>query len=281
MGKWDLISSASKSVIQNAPDLTTVKGWCLGSYGYGWAAVAKVDDVVRTKVIQSMQDEEARSEIGRIATNFAESAAVLACKEGLKTIPGQSLQLRILSHVVRTKVIQSMQDEEARSEIGRIATDFAKSAAVLAREEGLKTITGLSLQLHTLSHVVRMKVIQSMQDEEARSEIGRIATNFAKGTALLACEEGLKTIPGGMLLYKIVLQSLYNEKKYGGNEVETKALQAKISKMEEEITECKKLIEREKLHKPFADFKLEKISSSFESNVDEKPEDVIGDFMNF
>ncbi|KAF3946011.1 hypothetical protein CMV_027673 [Castanea mollissima] len=173
MGKWDLISSASKSVIQNAPDLTTVKGWCLSSYGYGWAAVAKVDDVVRTKVIQSMQDEE------------------------------------------------------------------------------------------------------------ARSEIGRIATNFAKGTAVLACEEGLKTIPGGMLLYKIVLQSLYNEKKYGGNEVETKALQAKISKMEEEITECKKLIEREKLHKPFADFKLEKISSSFESNVDEKPEDVIGDFMNF
>ncbi|XP_075669832.1 uncharacterized protein LOC142639557 [Castanea sativa] len=173
------------------------------------------------------------------------------------------------------------EDEEARSEIGRIATNFAKSAAVLAREEGLKTITGLSIQLHTLSHVVRMKVIQSMQDEETRSEIGRIATNFAKGTAVLACEEGLKTIPGGMLLYKIVLQSLYNEKKYGGNEVETKALQAKISKMEEEITECMKLIEREKLHKPFADFKLEKISSSFESNVDEKPEDVIGDFMNF
>ena len=61
--------------------------------------------------------------------------------------------------------------------------------------------------------------------------------------------------------------------------METKALQAKISKMEEEITECKKLIERAKIHKPFDDFKLENISSSFESNVDEKTEDVIGDFI--
>ncbi|KAK7841762.1 hypothetical protein CFP56_014891 [Quercus suber] len=96
-----------------------------------------------------------------------------------------------------------------------------------------------------------------MQDEEARSEIGRIATNFAKTAAVLACKEGLKTIP-----------------------VETKALQAKISEMEEEIIEYKKLIEQAKIHKPFADFKLEEISS-FESNVDEKPEDEIEDFMNF
>uniref|UniRef100_A0A7N2RFJ8 Uncharacterized protein n=1 Tax=Quercus lobata TaxID=97700 RepID=A0A7N2RFJ8_QUELO len=87
MGIWDYISSTSNSVIQNAPDLTTVKGWGSSSYGYGWAAVAKVDDVVRTKVIQPMQDEEARSNIGRIAINFAKSATVVACEEGLKTIP--------------------------------------------------------------------------------------------------------------------------------------------------------------------------------------------------
>ena len=74
------------------------------------------------------------------------------------------------------------------------------------------------------------------------------------------------------------MQSLHNEKKSGGNEVETKALQAKISKMEEEIIECKKLIKWAKIHKPFADFKLEK-SSSFEPNVDIKPEDAIRVFM--
>ena len=74
------------------------------------------------------------------------------------------------------------------------------------------------------------------------------------------------------------MQSLHNEKKSGGNEVETKALQAKISKMEEEITECKKLIGRAEIHKPFADFKPEK-SSSFEPNVDIKPEDAIRVFM--
>ena len=59
--------------------------------------------------------------------------------------------------------------------------------------------------------------------------------------------------------------------------METKALQAKISKMEEEITECKKLIGRAEMHKPFADFKLK--SSSFEPNVDIKPEDAIRVFL--
>lgn len=59
--------------------------------------------------------------------------------------------------------------------------------------------------------------------------------------------------------------------------METKALQAKISKMEEEIKECKKLIGRAEIYKSFADFKPEKISS-FESNVDIKP-DVIRVFM--
>ena len=74
------------------------------------------------------------------------------------------------------------------------------------------------------------------------------------------------------------MQSLHNEIKSGGNEVETKALQAKISKIEEEIKECKKLIGRAEIHKPFVDFKPEKISS-FKSNVDIKPEDVIRVFM--
>ena len=64
----------------------------------------------------------------------------------------------------------------------------------------------------------------------------------------------------------------------GGNEVETKALQAKISKMDEDFTEFKKLIKRAEIHKPFVDFKPEK-SSSFEPNVDIKPEDAIRVFM--
>ncbi|KAK7841765.1 hypothetical protein CFP56_014892 [Quercus suber] len=86
---WTLLYS----FIAPPAEAAFAEGLCLSSYGYGWAAVAKVDDVVRTKVIQSMQDEEARSEIGRIATNFAKSAAVLAREEGLKTITGLSLQL--------------------------------------------------------------------------------------------------------------------------------------------------------------------------------------------
>ncbi|XP_075668847.1 uncharacterized protein LOC142638676 [Castanea sativa] len=125
---------------------------------------------------------------------------------------------------------------------------------------------------------VRTKVIQPLQDEEVRSNIGRIATNFAVNATVVACEEGVKIIPGGTSFSKIVSNSLRNEKKSGGNEVEPKALQAKISKLEEEIKECKKLIEGAEIHKPFADFKPEKFSS-FESNVDRKPEDVIRVFM--
>ncbi|XP_075668684.1 uncharacterized protein LOC142638543 [Castanea sativa] len=101
MGIWDYISSTSNSVIQNAPDLTTVKGWGSSSYGYGWAAVAKVDGVVRMKVIQFMQDEEARSKIGRIATNSAKTATFLAFEEGLKTIPGGTFFYKIVSQALR------------------------------------------------------------------------------------------------------------------------------------------------------------------------------------
>ncbi|KAF3947129.1 hypothetical protein CMV_026697 [Castanea mollissima] len=88
----------------------------------------------------------------------------------------------------------------------------------------------------------------------------------------------MKESIGGTSFSKIVSNSLRNEKKSGGNEVEPKALQAKISKLEEEIKECKKLIEGAEIHKPFADFKPEKFSS-FESNVYRKPEDVIRVFM--
>ncbi|KAF3962265.1 hypothetical protein CMV_013208 [Castanea mollissima] len=95
MGIWDYISSTSSSVIQNTPDLTTVKGWGSSSYGYGCAAVAKVDDVVRMKVIQFTQDEEARSKIGRIATNSAKTATFLAFEEGLKTIPVEEGDLNL------------------------------------------------------------------------------------------------------------------------------------------------------------------------------------------
>ena len=54
-------------------------------------------------------------------------------------------------------------------------------------------------------------------------------------------------------------------------------MQAKIGKMEEDIKECKKVIERaEIIHKPFTNFKS-RDTSYFESNI--LPEDVIRVFM--
>nr|POE96067.1 bzip transcription factor 53 [Quercus suber] len=258
MGKWDLISSISKSVIQNAPDLTTVKGLCLSSYGYGWAAVAKVDDVVRTKVIQSMQDEEARSEIGRIATNFAKTAAVLACKEGLKTIPGGSLFYKI--------VLQSLHNEK-KSGGNEVETKALRAKISKMEEEitELKKLIGRA-DLH--------KPFADFKPEKSSSFEPNVDIKPEDAIRVFMMKESI----GGSLFYKIALQALHNEKKSGGNEVETKALQAKISKMDEDFTEFKKLIERAKIHKPFADFKPEK-SSSFEPNVDIKPEDAIKVFM--
>uniref|UniRef100_A0A2N9IBJ7 Uncharacterized protein n=1 Tax=Fagus sylvatica TaxID=28930 RepID=A0A2N9IBJ7_FAGSY len=111
-----------------------------------------------------------------------------------------------------------------------------------------------------------MKLNQSMPDEEARSKMSQFATDFAKNATVHACHEGLKIIPGGTSVYKIVSRSLHDGKKVESNEGEIKALQAKIGKMEEDIMECKKVIERaEIIHKPFADFKSQD-TSYFESN---------------
>ncbi|KAG6689404.1 hypothetical protein I3842_11G173300 [Carya illinoinensis] len=92
MGMWDYFYSTSDFLKRNAPDQTTVKGWCSSSYGIGSAAVNKIDKAVRIdaphKVKQCMTNEEARSRIGQAATYIAKEAAYYGFHEGLKTLPG-------------------------------------------------------------------------------------------------------------------------------------------------------------------------------------------------
>jgi hypothetical protein len=51
-----------------------------------------------------------------------------------------------------------------------------------------------------IDNAVRMKLYQSMPDEEARSKMSQFATDFAKNATVHACHEGLKIIPGLLLL---------------------------------------------------------------------------------
>ncbi|KAG7957378.1 hypothetical protein I3843_11G171400 [Carya illinoinensis] len=102
MGMWDYFYSTSDFLKRNAPDQTTVKGWCSSSYGIGSAAVNKIDKAVRIdaphKVKQCMTDEEARSRIGQAATYIAKEAAYYGFHEGLKTLPGGAPVSKFFKH---------------------------------------------------------------------------------------------------------------------------------------------------------------------------------------
>jgi hypothetical protein len=60
---------------------------CSSSYGFGLAAVTKINNA-RINGTQKLSEEEARSRIGQVAANFAKNAADYGCREGLKSIPG-------------------------------------------------------------------------------------------------------------------------------------------------------------------------------------------------
>ncbi|XP_062169959.1 uncharacterized protein LOC133875751 isoform X1 [Alnus glutinosa] len=110
---------------------------------------------------------------------------------------------------------------------------------------------------------------QYMSDEETRSRIRQFAVDLAKNAVFYGCREGLKSVPGGTLVYKAVLRSIRGEKKFDqGHELDMKALQAEVAELKETLKSAG-LVRAEK-HQPCADLK---------STVYKKPEDVIRVFM--
>jgi hypothetical protein len=92
--------SIGDSLKRNTPDLTAVKGWCSSSYGFGLAAVTKIDNVrinATQMLIQHMSDEETKSRMRLVAADLVKNAAVYGCQEGLKIIPGLLLVFHIPS----------------------------------------------------------------------------------------------------------------------------------------------------------------------------------------
>ncbi|KAK1584675.1 hypothetical protein Q3G72_035130 [Acer saccharum] len=91
MGIWDYTSSTTDSIKQNAPDLTSVKGFCWSSYDNSRAAVTIIHNAVRVNTVDKLYpclpDVETRWDI---ATNMAKKIATVAVREGAKWVPGGS-----------------------------------------------------------------------------------------------------------------------------------------------------------------------------------------------
>ncbi|KAE8125735.1 hypothetical protein FH972_020509 [Carpinus fangiana] len=58
-----------------------------------------------------------------------------------------------------------------------------------------------------------------------------VAADLVKNAAVYGCQEGLKIIPGGTLVYKTVSRSFGGEKKFESHGVDMKALQARVAKL--------------------------------------------------
>ncbi|BFG29314.1 hypothetical protein CerSpe_155880 [Prunus speciosa] len=125
----------------------------------------------------------------------------------------------------------------------------------------------------TVTHIdsaVRGNLNHYLQDEEARSKI----LQLGKSIVTHATIEGLKTIPG----YNIVNNSIKELKDSDNQEVDVKALQADVRRLDKELSKYRKFHEQVPIDMPSADLKSPN-TVNIHSAVNQKPEDVIRVFM--
>ncbi|XP_031266651.1 uncharacterized protein LOC116125058 [Pistacia vera] len=89
------------------------------------------------------------------------------------------------------------------------------------------------------------KLNQHLPDEDTRSKI-----------AAAAVQEGLKFVPGGPIVYKIVNRSLGDDKKSKEHKKDVQELKKdvqelkdKVGRMEKELSDCRKSLEQTKIRK--------------------------------
>ncbi|CAN6694439.1 unnamed protein product [Malus baccata var. baccata] len=121
-----------------------------------------------------------------------------------------------------------------------------------------------------IDNAVRGNLNHYLGDAEGRAKIVRFSSSIAKHTAL----ESLKTVPG----YKIVKRSISGLNETDEQEVNGKALQTDILRLEKELSEYRKSHKQVQLDKPSADLKSPN-TANIHSVANWKPEDVIGVFM--
>eukprot|EP00262_Sarcandra_glabra_P007399 TRINITY_DN20176_c0_g1_i1.p1 TRINITY_DN20176_c0_g1~~TRINITY_DN20176_c0_g1_i1.p1 ORF type:complete len:203 (+),score=28.41 TRINITY_DN20176_c0_g1_i1:142-750(+) len=168
MGFWDVWYSTTNKLKINGPDLRTpVTNVCRRSYDLTWAAVSKVDDVVRIngaqKLKEHLPDSEGQEKIGRILKKIGKYAADAAVNESLKGVTGGVQIYKIVrdglkdqpgSHTVHDskKELKEMQQkiEKMQEELNNISSH---NKILLERVKGLEPPTTNSF--HMDSRVVQ------------------------------------------------------------------------------------------------------------------------------
>lgn len=152
------------------------------------------------------------------------------------------------------------------------------------------------------------KLTGYLTDEETRSNMTELATKVAKGAVTYACLEAVKILPGGLPVHDIIAKSLHHDRKPKENE-EMKLLLAKVDKMEkallakvdgsemalqakvDRLERALQAREEDRVEKDLGgssscpeqvqvhNFGGELIKDQYVSCMEQKPEDVIKDFM--
>ncbi|KAJ9551403.1 hypothetical protein OSB04_015448 [Centaurea solstitialis] len=137
MGFWDVIYSAGDRVAGITPDLSTAKR---AAYDSTAAAVAKVDQAVRSVDSIPKLNEETKAQIGLFATTFAKHTGKYAVQEGYKLIPVYYMcTCSFVGATVATKLLSDVM-LEVKQETDKDGTK-AMQARIDSLEEDLKKST--------------------------------------------------------------------------------------------------------------------------------------------
>ncbi|CAL9017327.1 unnamed protein product [Prunus brigantina] len=120
--------------------------------------------------------------------------------------------------------------------------DSLKNVCSTAYDYGSATV------IH-IDSAVRGNLDHYRQDEEARSKILQLGKIIVTHAAI----EGLKTIPVGFVGYNIFNKSIEGLKDSDKQEVDVKALQADVRRLDKELSKYRKLHEQVLIDKPSAD----------------------------
>lgn len=105
--------------------------------------------------------------------------------------------------------------------------------------------------INSAKTAVNRVVEENLHNGEGRAQIGRIATSFIKNAAVYGFHEGLRWIPGGIMVHNIVKKGLkdqhppnQNENKKSEQPAVVVQMQTKMKKMQEEMKEMHEKMEK-------------------------------------
>ncbi|KAF5814908.1 hypothetical protein HanXRQr2_Chr03g0116441 [Helianthus annuus] len=135
MGFWDAVYYTGDLIKGITPSLSTVKHAGSAACSYTYAAVTKIDQVVRVdgieKLPQYWPDDEKRAQIGLFTTTLAKNAGKYAVCEGFKHIPGATVASKLASDTMREVKQQNHKDglKSVQAKMDKLEKDLMKSTS--------------------------------------------------------------------------------------------------------------------------------------------------------